>query len=524
MNNQEKNMSILNFDLPKGQSSIIKVVGVGGGGNNAVNHMFLQGIKDVDFINCNTDRQALEASPVPIKIKLGARELGAGSKPEVGRQAAEESRDTILELLEKNTKMLFVTAGMGGGTGTGGAPVIASIARELGILTVGIVTAPFTWEGKRRNQQARDGIAELKKYVDIILVIENDKLREQYGDQKITETFKKADDILASASRSIAEIITKHGLVNLDFEDINTVMNNGGEAIMGVGNASGEGRALIAAEAAITSPLLNNNDLNGANNVLIYIASGTDEITMDEVSEITEFIQKRAGNNADVIWGFGQDESLSEEISVTVIATGFNKKEDSKTTTEQKIYSEPPAIKNCVMELQNTPEPKIEQKISEIYNTTETISKIKTTSLSDSVLSDFSNPTQETLENICEPVLIKRNRSEEEKELQKTELAQNSTPVEMPKRLSSEWRDKPETETVIELNKLKAEQLKNYGILGKNRLTISQMQEIESVPAYLRRNVQLSNTLHSSESQVSRYSLFDGELSDSNSFLHDNVD
>ncbi|MDD4848600.1 MAG: cell division protein FtsZ [Bacteroidales bacterium] len=515
-------MDILNFDLPKEQSSIIKVVGVGGGGNNAVNHMYLQGIKDVDFINCNTDHQALEASPVPIKIKLGSRELGAGSKPEVGRTAAEESKDALRELLENNTKMLFVTAGMGGGTGTGGAPVIASIAKDLNILTVGIVTAPFVWEGKRRNEQARAGIEELKKYVDIILVIENDKLREQYGDQKITDSFKKADDVLSSAARSIAEIITKHGLVNLDFEDINTVMNKGGDAIMGVGSASGEGRAIVAAEAAINSPLLNNNDINGAHKVLVHIASGNDDITMDEVSEITEFIQQRAGYNADVIWGFGQDENITEEISVTVIATGFEKKANQETTVSPLQYklAEKQTVTTHVLE--ETPSKEMVINIPEMPSVSDNTISLKTPSVEESNMNMNIQIQKPETEIISEPMLISRAKSNSET----SESAATTTQIEPPKRLNinSNWKDKPDADAVKELNALKAEQLKNYGILNRNRLTISQLQDLENTPAYLRRNVQLNNTPHSSESQISKYSLFEGEISETNTFLHVNVD
>lgn len=508
-------MAILNFDLPKGQSSFIKVVGVGGGGNNAVNHMYLQGIKDVDFINCNTDHQALEASPVPIKIKLGARVLGAGSNPEVGRIATEESKDEIRELFEKNTKMVFVTAGMGGGTGTGGAPVIASIAKELNILTVGIVTAPFKWEGKRRIEQAKEGIEELKKYVDIILVIENNKLREQYGNQKITETFKNADDILTTASRSIAEIITKHGLINLDFEDINTVMTKGGDAIMGVGSASGEDRAQIAAEAAINSPLLNNNDIDGAHKVLVYITSGKEEVTMDEVSEITEYIQQRAGNDADVIWGFGIDDTINEELSVTVIATGFENKNQQEIKIAEKTNMVTHVLADKVVAT-------VEQKSSEkkvLYS--ETI-KEKVAELSETILNVEVGKVEKEEEVITGPVLVSRTKLYGDN----SNETKVSTPVEMPKKLNIEndWKDKPDAEVVQELNKLKTEQLKNYGILNKNRLTLGQIQEKENIPAYLRRNVQLNNAPHSSESQVSKYSLFDGEISESNSFLHSNVD
>ncbi len=315
---------MIQFDMPKNQSSIIKVVGVGGGGSNAVNHMFRQGIKGVDFIICNTDAQAMESSPVPTKIQLGEKGLGAGSIPSVGKESAYQKIDQIREILEKNTQMLFITAGMGGGTGTGAAPVIASVARELGILTVGIVTIPFTFEGKKRKFQADEGIAELRKYVDTLLIICNDKLRELCGDLKLSEAFNKADDILTTAAKGIAEIITVTGYINVDFEDVRTVMSNSGKAIMGYARAEGENRATEAVKAALASPLLNDNDIEGASNVLLYITSGQEEISMDEVTEITDYIQQEAKSQAEIIWGNGYDDTLGNQISITIIATGFD--------------------------------------------------------------------------------------------------------------------------------------------------------------------------------------------------------
>ena len=317
----------MKFEAPKNQSSIIKVLGVGGGGSNAVTYMFRQGIRGVDFILANTDSQALEMSEVPVKIQLGANlteGMGAGSIPEVGRQAAIESSEEIRTLLQTNTKMVFITAGMGGGTGTGAAPVIASIAKELGILTVGIVTIPFLFEGRKRKQQADQGIAEMRKYVDTLLIICNDKLRELHGDLKLSEAFGKADDILTVAAKGIAEIITITGNVNVDFNDVNTVMRNSGAAIMGTGVAEGENRASVAVEKALTSPLLNESNITGAKNVLLYISSGYQEISMDEITEITDYIQAEAGSTAEVIWGSGNDERLGNSICVTIIATGFN--------------------------------------------------------------------------------------------------------------------------------------------------------------------------------------------------------
>lgn len=317
---------LMNFNLPKEESSIIKVIGVGGGGSNAVNHMYRQGIRGVDFVVCNTDQQALDMSPVPKKIALGStltEGRGAGAQAEVGRNAAIETLDEIKEVLGGNTKMVFITAGMGGGTGTGAAPVIAEAAKELGILTVGIVTVPFAFEGKKRKLQADKGLEELKRNVDTVLVICNDKLREMYGNLKLGEAFSQADDILTIAAKGIAEIITVEGYVNVDFEDVRTVMTNSGVAIMGSASSSGQNRATEAVTRALASPLLNDNNIYGASNILLYISSGNDEVTMDEVTEITDFIQEEAGMTADIIWGNGYDDTLGDAISITVIATGF---------------------------------------------------------------------------------------------------------------------------------------------------------------------------------------------------------
>jgi cell division protein FtsZ len=302
----------------------IKVIGVGGGGGNAVNHMMEEGIQGVDFVLCNTDYQALLKSQVKTTVHLGKRELGAGNDPNIGREAAEMSRDEIEALLDDETKMLFVTAGMGGGTGTGAAPVVAKLAKDKGILTVGIVTMPMEREGRRRKLQALAGIEELKKCVDTLILISTDKLRDQYGNMKLSEAFKKADDVLATAARGIAEIITVPGYVNVDFEDVKTVMKDSGKAIMGAGVAEGENRAEKAIKDAIHSPLLNDSNIEGAKNILLYITSGTNEVSLDEVDEILEIAQNACGNNSDVIWGNGTDESLGESLSVTLIATGFN--------------------------------------------------------------------------------------------------------------------------------------------------------------------------------------------------------
>lgn len=317
----------ITFDLPKNQSNVIKVIGVGGGGSNAINHMFRQGIIGVDFVVCNTDSQALQTSPVPNKIQLGVNlteGLGAGAKPEIGQQAALESIEEIEKMLDVNTKMVFITAGMGGGTGTGAAPVIAQLAKERGILTVGIITIPFQFEGKNRYDQAMEGVERLRKQVDSLIVINNNKLREVYGNLGFKAGFSKADEVLATASKGIAEVITNHLTMNIDLKDAKTVLSDSGTAIMGSYVASGADRARIAIQSALDSPLLNDNKITGAKNVLLLITFGSDEITIDEISEINEYIQNEAGHNANIIMGIGEDEKLDDAISVTVIATGFN--------------------------------------------------------------------------------------------------------------------------------------------------------------------------------------------------------
>lgn len=317
----------ISFDLPKNQSNVIKVIGVGGGGSNAINHMFKQGIKGVDFIVCNTDSQALQNSPVPNKIQLGVNlteGLGAGANPEVGQQSAIESIPEIEKMLDSNTKMVFITAGMGGGTGTGAAPVIAQLAKEKDILTVGIVTIPFQFEGKVRQDQALQGVERLRKQVDSLIVINNNKLREVYGNLGFKAGFSKADEVLATASRGIAEVITHHYTQNIDLKDAKTVLSNSGTAIMGSATAIGDNRAKEGIIAALDSPLLNDNKIAGAKNVLLLIVSGTSEITIDEIGEINDYIQSEAGFNANIIMGVGEDETLGDSIAVTVIATGFN--------------------------------------------------------------------------------------------------------------------------------------------------------------------------------------------------------
>lgn len=330
----------ISFDLPKNQSNVIKVIGVGGGGSNAINHMFKQGIKGVDFIVCNTDSQALQNSPVPNKIQLGlslTEGLGAGANPEVGQQSAIESIVEIEKMLDTNTKMIFITAGMGGGTGTGAAPVIAQLAKERDILTVGIVTIPFQFEGKVRSDQALQGVERLRKQVDSLIVINNNKLREVYGNLGFKAGFSKADEVLATASRGIAEVITHHYTQNIDLKDAKTVLSNSGTAIMGSAVAVGENRAKEAIVSALDSPLLNDNKITGAKNVLLLIVSGTSEITIDEIGEINDHIQSEAGFNANIIMGVGEDESLGDAVAVTIIATGFNVEQQNEiVNTEPK--------------------------------------------------------------------------------------------------------------------------------------------------------------------------------------------
>lgn len=567
---------MIKFDMPKNQSSIIKVIGVGGGGSNAVNHMFRQGIKGVDFIICNTDAQAMEASPVPVRIQLGEKGLGAGSIPSVGKESACQKTDLIREILEKNTQMIFITAGMGGGTGTGAAPVIASIARELGILTVGIVTLPFTFEGKKRKQQAEEGILELRKYVDTLLIICNDKLREQYGDLKLSEAFNKADDVLTTAARGIAEIITVTGYINVDFEDVRTVMQNSGKAIMGCAQAEGENRALEAVRNALSSPLLNDNEIEGASNVLLYITSGQEEISMDEVTEITDYIQKEAKAQAEIIWGNGYDDSLGKNISITLIATGFDAERKAAGQEVKKRYSlndelkeecQPgsaatpggPAYQPEKIELINR---SIQEKVlreepvtanlpqdADRFNTQQKVQASDNQApreipaddtwkqndrtfvfdisqdAGEEVTSDEELATASQEEN--HPKIngerYFENKADDQNEPKPFEVyikKPASEPVKGPERIS-------ERPSVDLKSQERIDRLRNLSMKLKNESTI---EALENEPAYIRRKVELKDNAPSSEPIISRYSLYeDGEsknpeLRSGNSFLHDNVD
>ncbi len=390
----KKEFESIAFDLPKNQSNVIKVIGVGGGGSNAINHMFQQGIKGVDFYICNTDAQALQNSGVPNKIQLGlnlTEGLGAGANPDIGEQSALESFDDITNMLDSNTKMVFITAGMGGGTGTGAAPIIAKMAKDLDILTVGIVTMPFQFEGKMRIEQAQTGIENLRTVVDSLIVINNNKLREVYGNLGFKAGFSKADEVLSTAARGIAEVITHHYTQNIDLRDAKTVLSNSGTAIMGSALASGQNRAQDAIRKALDSPLLNDNKITGAKNVLLLIVSGSHEITIDEIGEINDHIQNEAGHGANIIMGVGEDESLEESIAVTIIATGFNvEQQDEISNTEAKkvVHSledteisaklKEPVIIAPVIEMEKT-EPSVFRHVLEVEDTIEEQHVEKTT-------------------------------------------------------------------------------------------------------------------------------------------------
>ncbi|MFO7922768.1 MAG: cell division protein FtsZ [Bacteroidales bacterium] len=488
---------IMNFDLPVDRSSIIKVVGIGGGGGNAVNHMFLSGIKDVNFVNCNTDAQALANSKVPVKIQLGeslTEGRGAGNKPEIGKQAAIENLDDVIEALSGNTKMVFITAGMGGGTGTGAAPVIARAAKEMGLLTVAIVTIPFKFEGRVRINQAIDGINELREHVDSLLVINNEKLREIFGDLKISEAFSRADNVLTSAAKGIAEIITVHGHVNVDFADVQTVMSDSGVAILGSSVADGEDRALKAIKGAISSPLLNNNDIRGAKNILLNITSGIDEVSMDEVGEITDFVTAETASNTNIIWGTCTEDSLGEKISVTIIATGFES-----------------------------------NSIPELYSRRKDIEKL--------TLDEFPTPDKSEVKGGFTV------RDRKQKSVDNYDIDRSQTRIEFDIKGSgrevysiSDDGTESDDESGLSENRVsgRAAKLKEAGnrLKEKNYLNVNEKEEIEEMekqPAFERKKININLSKKSSENPVSRYTLSEeGEkgprFRQDNGFLHDNVD
>lgn len=518
----------MEFDIPKGQSSIIKVIGVGGGGGNAVNHMYNQGIKGVDFIVCNTDKQALDISPVPFKIQLGpslTEGRGAGSIPEIGMNAATENIDEIKEILASNTKMVFVTAGMGGGTGTGAAPVIARIARELGILTVGIVTVPFNFEGRKRRQQAEEGLENMRENVDTLLVINNERLREISGNLTLGNAFAQADDVLTTAAKGIAEVISVTGAINVDFNDVNTVMKDSGVAIMGSAQAEGENRAITAVQEALNSPLLNDNDIAGAQYVLLNITYGSKEVLMDEISDITDYIQDEAGSTADVIWGHGYDETLGDALSVTLIATGFqmqpitgfekapekrvqileDKKEikeslDRPTNVYEEKTEDEPYVKSTQVENKKEEEEAPSNELNWEIKTAETPS--------DKSFDDSSALSSETEEKeVKRYFLDDDNQKDGDFEVTNT------------KKISPEEQQKRAQERMERIQKYTSH------IKSAEGLT-----ELENEPAFKRRNIELDDEQPSKQENVSRYQVSDNKdrndttLRSTNSFLHDNVD
>lgn len=475
----------MTFELPQNpQNSIIKVIGVGGGGSNAVNHMFRQGIRGVDFIICNTDQQALDASAIPTKIQLGAtltEGRGAGSIPEVGRNAAIENIDDLKTILGKETKMVFVTAGMGGGTGTGAAPVIAATAREMGILTVGIVTIPFTFEGKKRRKQAEDGLEQLRSSVDTLLIISNDKLREIFGNLGLTAAFAEADNVLTTAARGIAEIITVPGQINVDFADVNTVMKNGGSAIMGSALAEGEGAAMRALKSALSSPLLNDSSIRGAKHILVNIAYG-DDIMMDEVGELMDHMQEEAGWDANVIMGTSHDTTLGASVCVTLVATGIL---TGQTEEVRKVVSlDEPAITPPVI-------------------------------------------TEENSKPEIAPML---RRNELKRDTDEDVLIQGKDRPELNFTLSTVSDVSSENDESVEQMRRSAERMENVKRLSIKLKTPSPVSDLETVPAFRRRNVHLQHVDLSSENNISRYTLSSNaddksvEILPNNKFLHDQVD
>ena len=567
---------IMRFELPTEHNSIIKVIGVGGGGSNAVNYMYEQGINGVDFVVCNTDAQALDHSPVPLKIQLGAtltEGRGAGAIPEVGRNAAVENLDDVMKILTKNTTMVFVTAGMGGGTGTGAAPIIAKAARDLGILTVGIVTIPFMFEGRKRKNQAEQGLKEMRDSVDTLLVIKNDKLRELYGNLTLKDAFSHADEVLCTAAKGIAEVITLTGEVNVDMNDVNTVMKNSGVAVMGSGKAKGEDRAMTAVTQALESPLLNDNDITGAEFVLLNVTHGEASVTMDEVMEITDYIQDKAGMSAEVIWGYGEDSTLGDDLCVTVIATGFSSQEiisgipviepeiKKHILEEQEPLqitspiekptaptNEPVKFDETTLDepfLKGSEEQTPEANTPDAPTANEAPSWLNETEEADS--STLFSPTEEpfiknTTVNDSTPPLSEP-ASEEPKEevnkivyeLDKDDLRPTSEAPKAPvdssiKFTHQEPNDRISRADLAQLNQQRENRVKEF---SHKLRTPGGLAQLENEPSYVRRNVKLDDIAHSSESQVSRYTLSEETdeqgnsetlLKDNNSFLHDNVD
>jgi cell division protein FtsZ len=506
---------ILKFELPINQSSYIKVIGVGGGGSNAVNHMFERGIQGVDFIVCNTDASALDASPVPNKIQLG-KGLGAGNKPDAAKKAALEKSQDIRAMFENNTQMVFITAGMGGGTGTGAAPVIAELLKEIKlddeeverILTVAVVTTPFSIEGRKRIQQAQEGIAEIRKHVDAILIINNDKLKE-YGEFKMSEAFALANEILNTAVKGISEIMTVHSTVQIDFRDVNTVMQGSGVALMGCGSAEGDERALKAVMQAIESPLLNDSNITGAKNVLIYISSSPEnEITMSEFEDITHFVQKATGADVDVIWGAGKDDTLGNKISVTLVATGFSENEIYKKPERHVIDLEkgymPTSQQPTAFDTQTPSQP--------IYNLDDEWDDCRTLEKPvNSIRTAEPNSLESSLDFLEQRVSAPA----------KTQVV-NELPSDEPF-----FRSERIAETTVNTEHFQAhsaDRIRQLRDLSAKVKTVEGLEEIERIPAYMRRQVELVEPTHSSTSQAPRYTLNDEGRVMPNSFLTDNVD
>lgn len=546
----------LKFDSPKNDTNIIKVIGVGGGGSNAVNYMFKQGIKGVDFIVCNTDAKALLNSPVPIQIQLGMNGLGAGNNAEEGRQAAMQTKEQIAESLSHGTEMLFVTAGMGGGTGTGAAPVVAAVAREMGILTVAIVTIPFSFEGKKRFEQAQEGIKELRKHVDSLLIISNDKLRELYGDLSLSEAFSKADNVLTTAAKGIAEIITVVGYVNIDFKDVKAVMKDSGVAIMASGVAEGERRALEAAKQALESPLLNDNDISGASNILIHISSGSIELKMSEVEDISEYIQREAGSNADIIWGNCVDESLDEKISITLVATGFKAKDNLIIPTDGKakitvhdlngndiankegndivnkeevvVLVVEPEIKAVLVEEKCEMEPVY---VDEDTNSMDLYSDIKPQVIAEVIPNITEKSENQVYFNLYdkEPVSTKIDNISDDSNMKliskKIEDTSNSNQSET---IELEQQSCANVEKEKFCNPIANKRIEMLRALSIKLNTKEGLEEIENVPAYIRNKVELTDIELSEKSSNSRLSLFDNngnvEIRNGNTFIHDSAD
>ncbi|SUJ05866.1 Cell division protein FtsZ [Sphingobacterium spiritivorum] len=561
----------IQFEMLKEQSSIIKVIGIGGGGGNAVNHMYNQGISGVDFIVCNTDAQALELSPIPNKVQLGAsltEGMGAGADPDVGENSAIESIEDIKRMLGTNTKMLFITAGMGGGTGTGASPVLAKAAKELGILTVAIITTPFTFEGKKRRAQAEEGLEELRKYVDSYLVISNDRLREIFGNLTMTAAFAKADDILTTAAKGIAEIITIPGYVNVDFKDVRTVMNDSGVAIMGNAKAKGDNRALEAVTGALASPLLKDNEIEGARYILLNITSGTMEVTMDEVAIITDFIQDKAGLSADLIWGNCIDNTLEDELSVTIIATGFQTSEQRVKEKQNEKVALPltpennanpfvkPVSQNQFVPREAAPSVAnpVQQPENQVANT---VAQPQVDLFSPKTNGNTTNAYTQTTKTETETVVrhtleVNETVIKQEEEVKNDGFELKTSPsvfqFELPTVFDAyqhasvnpveEVNNTVEESTISthieepasfedQLLKTK-ERILRLKELSMKLKSSNGLQELENEPAYKRKQKSLEDLPHSSQSAVSRFTLsFDEgetEIRPNNSFLHDNVD